>query len=146
MFMINQLFSTKHHTPLIVIEFVIFYKNIYFTFNQLYNFELHVMSVYSYRFLLLSYSNLLIWWIRLYSFNHWHNLCPICLQSSIVSGLQRYVRRGGPHSPAGGTAPSPSRQSPGGLGLSRSVSQTFHSSQDHAVFRLVQEFSRQVLR
>ncbi|XP_052220538.1 nucleoporin NUP188-like [Dreissena polymorpha] len=68
--------------------------------------------------------------------------------NSILSGIQRYLRRGGPHSPATGlpqTSPR-SGQSPGGPSLSRSVSQTFMSSQEHAVFRLVQEFSKQVLR
>ncbi|XP_052790535.1 nucleoporin NUP188-like isoform X2 [Mya arenaria] len=66
--------------------------------------------------------------------------------NSILSGIQRYIRRGGPQSPAGGSQPSPRGQSPGGPTLSRSVSQTFLTSHDHAVFRLVQEFSKQVLR
>ncbi|KAL4219660.1 hypothetical protein ACF0H5_022232 [Mactra antiquata] len=66
--------------------------------------------------------------------------------NSILSGIQRYIRRGGPQSPASSTLPSPRSQSPGGATLSRSISQTFLSNQDHAIFRLVQEFSKQVLR
>ncbi|XP_053381028.1 nucleoporin NUP188-like isoform X2 [Mercenaria mercenaria] len=66
--------------------------------------------------------------------------------NSILSGIQRYIRRGGPQSPASSTQISPRSQSPAGATLSRSISQTFLSSQDHAIFRLVQEFSKQVLR
>ena len=67
----------------------------------------------------------------------------LSFQNSFLSDIQRYFRRGTPQSPI--AAQLPRSQSPGDHSLIRSVSQTFTSSQEQAIFKVVQQFSKQVL-
>lgn len=63
---------------------------------------------------------------------------PLLLQSTLLSSLSRYFRRGAPSSPAAGVLPSPQ-------GKSASVSKASPESQEPLI-QLVQAFVRHVQR